>query len=175
VKTQYLERQQRRFGKLQTAKCSKFGCPCQDLSVGTFDHAKKSRAKLLSRCLVYPQTATRREVTANKLHYLFPFHTRRTLLLQWLLHMKVSPYDSYPSKGKQGADSYQVQSERRLRRQRPRNLRRHALIRQFKMGPQNRNLYVMMSIPHASLGWRGTYTRLRRRGSRKPLLLAFLT
>jgi hypothetical protein len=88
--------------------------------------------------------------TANNLLGLFPLHTRHTLLPQWLLHMKVSLYDGYPSKSQAGADSYQVQSERRLRKQRPRNLRRRALIRQFKMGPQNRKMYVTTSVPHAS-------------------------
>jgi hypothetical protein len=83
-----------------TANCSNFGRPCQDLSAGLL--IKLNLALNCSAALPgLPASGDEATATTNNLQGLFPLHTRRTLLLQWLLHMKVSPYDGYLSKGKQ--------------------------------------------------------------------------
>jgi len=83
--------------QLQTVQ--KFGPSLPRPVNRTFDQAKNLALNCSAAALAHPQAAT--TLTVNKLQRLFPLHTRRTLLLQWLLHTKVSPYNGYPSKGKQ--------------------------------------------------------------------------
>jgi hypothetical protein len=98
VKTQYLGRQQKTHRQLQTVQS--LARPCQDLSAGLL--IKLNLALNCSAALPgLPASGDEATATTNNLQGLFPLHTRRTLLLQWLLHMKVSPYDGYLSKGKQ--------------------------------------------------------------------------
>jgi len=137
--------------QLQTVQ--KFGPSLPRPVNRTFDQAKKSGAKLLSRCLGSPASGddTDREQVAAPLS---SSHSSHAIAAMAVTHESKS-IQRLPQQRQAGADSYQVQSERRLRKQRPRNLRRRAPIRQFKMGPQNREMYVTTSMPHASprLAW----------------------
>jgi hypothetical protein len=136
------------------ANCSKVWPSLPRPVSGTFDQAK-SGAKFLSRCLDLPASGD--EATSDREQVAVPLsssYSSHAIAAMAVTHESKS-IRRLPQQRQVGADSYQVQSERRLRKQRPRNLRRRAPIRQFKMGPQNRKMYVTTSVPHASprLAW----------------------